>query len=224
MSTKILWRIDGVSVDAPLNRPEALTTGLMRHLRTSGLVSSLVQIRDRQQAYVSLSGCVGCAHGRCEVGCRVEALRRTLRAAHPMITLTAVPRGMARRPYTRLAVAVPTAQAQPLTGELLHEWAEARLTVAFVPTPWRQLAAGAALYVGAEGASPLARLRTLGWRAWAWWSSRAPDRPITPQPWLWIWPADPWLLLPTPVVPVVDQVSEAERPITAPVASSPLSS
>lgn len=197
MRSLTLWRLNGAAPGLALADPEALPTGLRRHLRTAWLVTCLVQIRSRQQAYVGLVGCPGCAHGRCEAGCRVESLRRTLRAAAHPLALSPVRRGLAARPYTRHIVATPTRHARPLPPAVLLPWAEARLTVTLRPGPRGRLLVGAALSVGADGPDPAATLRHLGWRAWRGWRAGAPDFPSAPQLRVWPYPGPPWLLLPT---------------------------
>jgi hypothetical protein len=202
MSIATLWRLNGLPVDRDLAAADALVTGLQRHLRTAWLISCLVQIQDRQQAYLSLVGCAGCMSERCEPGCRVEALRRTLRAVAPSLALSAVRRGLTPRPYTRAARAIPTRQAQPLTGNILHAWADARLIVTLRPGGMigsAPLATGAALYVGADGPDPAPLLQTHGWRSWRQRTATAPDMPSTPQARVWAWPHPPYLLLPAPM-------------------------
>jgi hypothetical protein len=198
MRSPTLWRINS---STPAQQPlalEALRTGLRRHLGAAWLVTCLVQIGERQQAYVGLEGCPGCLSSRCEAGCRVEALRRTLRAASSALTLSAVRRGLAERPYTRAVVALPTRRAEPLTGDLLQPWPEARLTITLRPglLGASGLAAGATLHVGEGGPDPAATLQLRGWRAWRQWRLRAPDFPTTPSLRVRALPHAPWLLLP----------------------------
>ncbi len=171
MSPPTLFRLDGALVAADLS-PAPLILGLRRHLDHDPLVSVLVQIGDRQpddrqRTYVLLVGCAGCAHERCAVGCRAEALRRTLRAAGGKdATLSLVRKGLAARPYRRGYVLRPTATASVLDGAALHPWPEARLTQG-----WRSAARGvltlsATLVLGSAGPDPRTHLAALGWRAW----------------------------------------------------------
>lgn len=211
-----LWRINGASPDLALADPEALPTGLRRHLRTAWLTICLVQIHTRQQVYVALAGCPGCAHDRCEAGCRVEALRRTLRAAAHPLSLGPVRRGLAERPYTRRAVAIPTRRARPLDPTMLQPWAEARLTVTLRPGPRGRLLAGATLHVGTDGPDPAAVLRQLGWRAWRGWRTDAAGLPSAPQLRVWAYPGAPWMPLPCVVAPATpgpqEQAAAHEQP------------
>ena len=124
----LLYRLDL----AQILRPDALDLGLRRHLQSNGanlLISTVMQIGQRQQAYVSLFGCAGCRDGRCAPGCRVELLRRTLRAAYGPTAAVNPCVALAQRPYQTIAVARPGPTSQPLTPAFVHRYGEARLMV-----------------------------------------------------------------------------------------------
>ncbi|NNJ12917.1 hypothetical protein EKD04_021550 [Chloroflexales bacterium ZM16-3] len=159
--TRQLWRLDGALPPDTI----ALTEGLRLHLAHAPLTTVLVQIGDRRQSYVTLPGCDGCQHDRCEPGCRTEMLRRLLHQAAPGLTLKPVMRGLATRPYTRVVLATPGPRPQLLDAELMAQWPEARLALS-----WRsqrgRLHAGALLAVGADGPSPAVALHSRRWRSW----------------------------------------------------------
>jgi hypothetical protein len=164
MTERTLWRLDGAS-DASLVQPDRLERGLRLHLGHTELTTVLMQIGAQQQGYISLSGCEGCAQGRCMPGCYVELLRRLLRVCFDSCTLRPVAGGLAKRPYRRAALAWPTAKAESLACLSLAVWPEARLVV-----QWRgmhqQIACAAMLAVGADGPDPAQALRSSGWKAW----------------------------------------------------------
>lgn len=156
-----LFRLD--MAGAPL--ANALAQGLRRHLQHADLLTCLVRIDQRKQAYVALDGCPNCPTGRCVPGCRVELLRRAVRVAFgPAAQLRPVPKGLADRPYTRLALALPSPRAQPLDGDLLASWAEARLILHWHRAGKGRLSVAAALAAGVGGPEPAAALLERGWR------------------------------------------------------------
>jgi hypothetical protein len=162
MPQHLLWRLTGATQET-LTQPERLVNGLTLHLRYADVLTVLVQIGHHQQAYVVLHGCGSCAQGRCAPGCTADLLRRLLAACFPGATMQLATSGMARRPYERLSVAVPTPATQPLDGTLLHGWNEARVQLL-----WRGRRRGVQcavlLAVGADGPSPAAVLQTHGWQ------------------------------------------------------------
>lgn len=207
MGNVTLWRVEGGVTSATSVRSEALVLGMRRHLDYAPLYSSLVHINGRQQAYIALEGCPGCVHGRCDVGCRAEALRRTLRAAYgESLSLSIVRRGLAPRPYQRCYVLNPlvVASVPLLDGTLVKAWPEARLTLAWNGSVKTKQALSAVLYVGADGPDPCEVVADAGWKA--------QKRPILPMRGVpnvptddlvavgarLLWPRDPWLLLPAP--------------------------
>src|SRR5262249_45805122 len=92
-------------------------------------------------------------------------LRRLLRACFDGSTLCAIAGSLATRPYCRVALAWPTAQAQPLTSLRLVAWPDARLIVYWRGTQ-RRITCAALLAVGSDGPDPAAMLRAAHWRAW----------------------------------------------------------
>jgi hypothetical protein len=192
---KTLWRLDGPSA-ATLNEPARLAEALRVHLAHHDLVAVLVQIGERQQLYLSLTGCAGCTLGRCEPGCPRDLLGRALSRCFPVCRMWPVPGGLATRAYQRPVLALPGAEAQPLTGSLLHAWPEARLVV-----HWRagrqQLQVGAQLAISVASPEPHAQLAALGWRTQ---QSLLPQRATPPipagVPVLGSWPDAPYLPLP----------------------------
>lgn len=167
---KILWRLEGAT-DISLHAPARLAQGLRLHLQHTELTGVLMQLGEQQQAYLAAAACAGCAYGRCAPGCYVELLRRLLRASFTSATLAPVAGGLARRPYRRVALAWPTAHAQPLSQLRLIAWADARLVVR-----WRGVAGAALLAVGADGPEPASTLRAIGWTAWS----------LPPRPGAWM--------------------------------------
>lgn len=167
-TTTTLWRV-ALTADQPVARPDQLVLGLRRHLAVASLRAAVVQIGERQQAYIALDGCSGCAHGRCVEGCRVEALRRTLRAAcGSSVALSLVKTGLSPRPYTRRYVLRPMAARSedvvPLSGAYLRAWPEARLTVAWNAAQKGVPSCAVTLHLGELGPEPSHELAALGWQ------------------------------------------------------------
>lgn len=198
-----LWRLSSTSAQAP---PEmaALSAGLQLHVRNSGLDCIVVQIGAVQQRYVALKLCNGCARGRCEPGCEVELLRRLLAQHASGLQLERVAGGLAARPYCRVVLALPRANAV-LSSELLRPWPEARLIVRWRPGRRQHIQASAVLVVGGDGPDPGQIVRSQGWLPWPipralglrWASAPVPPalpfgRPLR---------ASPALLLPTTTPP-----------------------
>jgi hypothetical protein len=223
-----LWRLEGATTEF-LPDATGLAAGLRLHLAHAPLTSTLVQIGDTQRAYVALDGCGGCLRGRCEPGCRVELLRRLLRASLGGASLQAVPRGLAARPYTRVALAWPGRNTRPLAGDFLAAWEEARLSIHWQRGPRATITASALLAAGAGEGDPARILTELDWNA----------LPLPPRlfsriesgslPLLRVgrvWRHEPTLLLPvagehTPVTighPAPADETLAETPATSPLA------
>ena len=198
--TRSLWRLDGATA-TPLAQPDRLEQGLRLHLQHAELTAVLMRIGDQQQAYVALRGCAGCVQGRCVPGCYVELLRRLLRACDAG-TLHAVAGGLAKRLYRRVALAWPTAKAEPLDCLSLAPWPEVRACVHWRGTQ-RQVACAALLAVGADGPEPSEVLRAVGWRVWTLPASigtKLANSPIPSSlPLPRAWPHAPALLWPQPV-------------------------
>lgn len=197
-----LWRLGPAIPPDPDH--DALSAGLCNHLAHAGIGTCLIQIAEAQRAYVALAGCPGCQMGRCVVGCRVELLRRTLRAAlGERATLTLVRRGLDPLGYRRVIWAWPaSAGAQPIDGAILAGWPRARMALSWRPSgPRRRVSALIALG-GAGGPDVTGPLRAHGWAC--------QEAPTLARRWL----ADPfgpvahwrsgalggapWLLLPAP--------------------------
>jgi hypothetical protein len=159
-----LYRIDATHP----THPDVLRAGLRRHLAVAPLLSVAVRIGRRQQAYVALEGCMGCAIDRCEPGCRVELLRRTTRGAFGSAgVLYHVPKGLAFRPYSRLALAWPGRGARMLTSELLRPYDDARLTLHWHAAGKGSLRVSALLAASGDGPDPCVVLREHGWQIFA---------------------------------------------------------
>jgi hypothetical protein len=161
MRPYLLWRLIGTTPET-ITQPQRLSEGLALHLRYADLLTVVVQIGERQQAYVALHGCISCGQARCAPSCPVQLLRRLLVACIPGAELQLAMSGLAQRPYRRVVVALPAPTAQPLDGTLLHAWDEARLQLR-----WHQgrrgLCCAALLAVGADGPDPNGVLQTQGW-------------------------------------------------------------
>lgn len=181
-------------------RTGVLAQGLRRHLAVAPLLSVAVRIEARQQFYVALAGCGGCAHDRCVPGCRAELLRRTLRGAFGAAAdVLLVARGLALRPYRRVALAWPTPAARMPTGELLHAYGDARLTLSWRAAPKGLPRVSAMLLAGDAGPDPAATLRACGWRSIALPRRLAPRaQALFILPWAGPWPHAPALLLAEP--------------------------
>jgi hypothetical protein len=126
-----LWHLEPGERRAP---PEGLGEDLALHLRYASISTILVQVGDRQQAYLCGTGCPGCGGRRCAAWCRAALLRRALGAHGVARQLRLVAGGLAARPYARVALAAPGRGALPLDGGLLRPWREARLWVT-----WRHI-------------------------------------------------------------------------------------
>jgi hypothetical protein len=216
MRPYLLWRLTGATSET-IAWPERLSAGLALHLRYTDLLTVLIQIGDRQQAYLVLHGCATCAQTHCAPGCPTQLLRRLLAACAPDTALRLTMSGLAWRPYRRVIVALPTATAQPLDGTLLHAWGEARLQLR-----WHQSQRGqhcaALLMLGADGPDPVVVLQAQGWqpRPIETWLARHTLHTTLPQ--LWAIPRRtqlaPALLLPVQQVsPQVSADDVPEQPI-----------
>jgi hypothetical protein len=197
-----------------------LGTDLALHIRYAPLTTIAIQIGTQQQTYLSTPTCAGCKHRRCTPDCRVQLLRRMLRANGVARDLRPVPHGIQARAYTRLTLAVPGKQAHILDGSLLRPWRDARLW-----TTWRTVAGrrmvGLALAVGADGPEPASILRELGWRTIAMPRQVLPHftTPIPPiLPFGWHSLPHPFLFLPqpTPVASVVARIDDAHESCVEP--------
>jgi hypothetical protein len=213
-----LFRLDAAHASDPL----ALGQGLRRHLAVAPLLSVLVRIGQREQAYVALEGCGGCAIDRCEPGCRVELLRRTVRSACGASGgLHRAPKGLAARPYARVVLARPRNGAQMLGGELLRAFDDARLTLHWHMAPKGPPRLGAALAVGTGGPHPAVALRECGWRAWPvppallplarklFCSALPRGLPVAGQ-----WPGEPSLLLAASAHHLEERVQRTKRALS----------
>lgn len=190
-----LWRLDGAAKHTFQN-PARLATSLRVHLAHHDVIAVLMQLGGRQQLYLSLAGCPGCALGRCEAGCPRDLLGRALSRCFPGARMHAVPGGLASRPYRRLVCATPGRQPIPFDGAWLHNWPEARLVV-----HWRrgaQLRVGAQLSVPADGPPPQALMLEAGWQPAQTFPFHRPGIPPIPAgvAAAGAWPDEPWLPLP----------------------------
>jgi hypothetical protein len=193
-----LWRLDGATVEA-LTQPMRLEAGLRLHFEHTDLVTALVQIGTRQQAYAGAVGCEGCAYHRCVPGCYVELLHRLLRASFEACTLSAVPGGLARRPYTQAALAWPSRHGTLFDSSSITAWPEARLIVHWQRGARGQLTTAALLATGNDP-DPVAFLRERGWMVPPLPRSVALHMANSPIPsTVWFkrgWSGEPFLLIP----------------------------
>jgi hypothetical protein len=142
-----------------------LLRGLRQHLTFADLTSVVMQIGTRQQAYLMLPGCPGCAEARCMAGCRAMLLNRVIKGAYGVTArLSLVPKGLAPRSYTRRYTLAPDPNATMVEAMMLLPWPEARITLR-----WHRAARGAppirgALAVGDEGPDPAPIFADRGWR------------------------------------------------------------
>jgi hypothetical protein len=163
MSSRQLWRLDGVRPDLAIDH-EKISAGLARHLQHSGLSFLLVQVGGVQQSYIELEGCPSCHTGRCVPGCFTVLFQRLLAAAAPELRLHPVPRGLAPHPYTQLVYARPLTDATPLDASLVAPWPEAQLRVQWRTRSGRAVVA-ALLATGNGDTAPAAMLKAQGWHA-----------------------------------------------------------
>jgi hypothetical protein len=163
MSTRSLWRIDGLEAGVSMDS-EKLAAGLRLHLQHASLQTTLVQVGNIQRSYVALASCTGCARDTCEPGCYVALLRRLLHAAAPSLTLAPVSRGLRARPYTTFIICWPGKDAVALDGALLTTWPEARLSLHWTRAPHDGVAVGGLLAVADADTALRAVLREMGWR------------------------------------------------------------
>lgn len=161
---RTLWRCAEMT-PANLRQPEQWAGGLQLHLQHAPLTSITMRISAQQQSYVALDGCGACLRNACRVGCRVALLRRLITGCFEGGSLHAVaaPQGLATRPYTRVALARPCQESEPLQETLLASWEDARLS-AHWQSQGRELTVATLLAVGQEGPDPAATLRAIGWK------------------------------------------------------------
>jgi len=170
-SHPIRYALELVGAPVPLNHA-ALAPGVALHVQHAGLHTLLVQVGPMQRAYITLPACrAECQPGTCLTpGCLAGAFARVLHSTAPQWRLR-VAGALASRPYTRAIVAVPGARAQPLTGALLHPWADARVRQRWYAPHQRSALprwrTDVLLLVGADGPDPAAALRALGWEVLA---------------------------------------------------------
>ncbi|MBX0331081.1 hypothetical protein K2Z83_25855 [Oscillochloris sp. ZM17-4] len=197
------WRIsDPAALSA--GDQTTLATGLRYHLAVASLHSALVQVGGRQQAYLSLAGCPGCATDRCDMGCRTDLLRRVLRAAGGQAGhLERVAEGLTTQGYRAFLWAWPAQpEADPIDGSLLAGWPRARLVAQWRKMGRQRLQVSALIALGGDAdGPPLApRLAAQGWGAQpvpALLRSGAAD-PRWPLAHLrgGVWNQAPWIALP----------------------------
>lgn len=209
-STWTLLRIGAATAQEPDR--DALVAGLRNHLAHDALASCLVQVGAAQRAYVALQGCPGCTTGRCSVGCRVELLRRTLRAAlGEQVALIPIRRGLDSSCYRHILWAWPMSpSAEPVGGEILTGWPRARVALRWRQGGARRRVSALVCLGGAGGPDVAARLRAHGWAAL--------EAPAITHRWLtspfgpiahWRGGAlagEPWLLLPADESEVAEEV------------------
>jgi hypothetical protein len=220
-----LWRLEGATTEF-LPDATGLAAGLRLHLAHAPLTSTLVQIGDVQRAYVALDGCGGCLRGRCEPGCRVELLRRLLRASLDGATLQTVPRGLAACPYARVALAWPGRNARPPAGAILAAWEEARLSIHWQRGPRATITVSALLATGVGEGDPARILTELGWNALPLPPSLLSRIERGSLPLLKVgrvWHNEPTLLLPA-AGEVVPAATEQSPPATDELADAPTTS
>jgi hypothetical protein len=202
------WRITTDSAAIIAGDQMSLSSGLRYHLAVAPLYSAIVQIGDRQQAYVTLEGCSGCAIGHCVEGCRTDLFRRVLSAAQgggmTPDPLELVRGGLKTSGYQQLFWVWPARRdAPPLRGDVLAGWSRARMVM-----QWGTRRAGngrisTMIALGGETAGPPIRPQLAAWG----WATRAV--PPFMLPWAsdphWplfslssgMWHQPPWLMLPT---------------------------
>ncbi|HEU5085964.1 MAG TPA: hypothetical protein VFT99_00920 [Roseiflexaceae bacterium] len=158
------WKIEHDEHALARSDAAALAHSLRRHVRHTSLVSMVIRIGLRSQAYVAGNECPGCRQGRCMPGCHAELLRRVLASGGLRMAAQPLHHTLAQRPYRRFTLARPARLPQPLAADLVSTWPEARLQVRWQEHNNR-LAAGALLAVGDKGPEPAAVLRAAGWAA-----------------------------------------------------------
>lgn len=193
---RLLWRLQTSS--ATPHAPAQFDAGLTLHLAHTDLLTILVRIGDREQAYLSTTGCTGCRQGRHTSGCYSELLHRLLTATFETADLALVPHGLARRPYSCVVLAWPGQHSALLDDIDLASWDQARLIIHLKQGP-RGLTTAALLAVG-DGPDPAACVRERGWTARPLPRAlglRLANAPIPAAVWLRrAWAGPPCLLIP----------------------------
>ncbi|HEU5088240.1 MAG TPA: hypothetical protein VFT99_12370, partial [Roseiflexaceae bacterium] len=95
------WKIEHDEHALARSDAAALADGLRRHVRHTSLVSLVIQIGLRSQAYVAGNECPGCRQGRCMPGCHTELLRRVLAGSGLRMAAQPLHHTLAQRPYRR---------------------------------------------------------------------------------------------------------------------------
>jgi hypothetical protein len=201
-----------------------LLRGLRQHLVFADLTSVLMQIGNRQQAYLLVQGCPGCAEDRCVAGCRAALLNRVVMGAFGATSrLSHIPKGLAPRPYARVYTLTPASTATMFEASTLAPWPEARLALHWCRVPKGAPLVAGVLAVGEQGPDPVAALAERGWQVrsvrapfnrWGWLRPQllravAPPllRPLVlpaPKP----WHRDPAIL----TVPIGERQTAVDTP------------
>jgi hypothetical protein len=163
--TTHLWALAG-ALPADPTAQDTLSTTLTHHAQVTSLL--LVRaVRDAQaRSYLATEGCAGCLHEHCEVGCRTDLLRRSLRATSGQVRLRHIRLGLTSRPYGHRWLAWPTKQTLPPTIHLLDGMQDARLLLHWQPPllPRQPPTLCALLLAGDDDADGATRLREQGWQ------------------------------------------------------------
>lgn len=167
-----LWALEGPVGGQTPERQAFLDAQLQQHVQVCSLHVIVQQVADHRRAYLFTEGCPGCLDERCEVGCRTDLVRRTMRRACPDLTLRHVPMGFAPRPYTQRVLAWPLPHARPIDGSFLDGMHDARVILHWQPGVLpRSPATLTVLWLGTEDQRGAERLRE-----WGWWRITVPRR------------------------------------------------
>lgn len=163
--TKLLWRVEGVSVVPQI---AGWQRGLTLHLLFQSLTLIIARRDGHTRRYLALTGCAQCRPDGCDRVCHRILFEQLVRTTLSGVTLVPTSRLVPRPTETRRLLATPHGtDARPLDAAFLAQWDEGRLV-----TTWSRLQAraqpirvGALLTVGQAGPNLWQAVHAHGWSA-----------------------------------------------------------